>query len=190
MRGEAGRLGGGSRPRTGLARPGPLLCVPLTCSPHGVTFLAFGNGAPDIFSALVAFSDPRTAGLAFGALFGKSGPGAAGVGGGGGGSRGGAGRAELTFSPPGAGVLVTTVVAGGIAILRPFTAASRPFLRDIVFYMVAVFLTFTALYLGRVTLAWALGEPLQGWAGGRRWGTRAGTSRTQFRVRETLLKLA
>uniref|UniRef100_A0A452SWS9 Mitochondrial sodium/calcium exchanger protein n=1 Tax=Ursus americanus TaxID=9643 RepID=A0A452SWS9_URSAM len=106
--------------------PGPLLCVPLTCSPHGVTFLAFGNGAPDIFSALVAFSDPRTAGLAFGALFG-------------------------------AGVLVTTVVAGGIAILRPFTAASRPFLRDIVFYMVAVFLTFTALYLGRVTLAWALG---------------------------------
>ncbi|XP_047684816.1 mitochondrial sodium/calcium exchanger protein isoform X2 [Prionailurus viverrinus] len=92
----------------------------------GVTFLAFGNGAPDIFSALVAFSDPRTAGLALGALFG-------------------------------AGVLVTTVVAGGIAILCPFTAASRPFLRDIVFYMVAVFLTFTALYLGRVTLAWALG---------------------------------
>ncbi|XP_007936470.2 mitochondrial sodium/calcium exchanger protein [Orycteropus afer afer] len=92
----------------------------------GVTFLAFGNGAPDIFSALVAFSDPRTAGLAFGALFG-------------------------------AGVLVTTVVAGGIAILQPFTAASRPFLRDIIFYMVAVFLTFTALYSGRVTLAWALG---------------------------------
>lgn len=62
-------------PGTGLARLGPLLCVPLTCSPHGVTFLAFGNGAPDIFSALVAFSDPRTASLAFGALFGKSGPG-------------------------------------------------------------------------------------------------------------------
>ncbi|XP_033618307.1 mitochondrial sodium/calcium exchanger protein isoform X6 [Fukomys damarensis] len=35
----------------------------------GVTFLAFGNGAPDIFSALVAFSDPRTASLAIGALF-------------------------------------------------------------------------------------------------------------------------
>lgn len=92
----------------------------------GVTFLAFGNGAPDIFSALVAFSDPHTAGLAFGALFG-------------------------------AGVLVTTAVAGGIALLRPFTAASRPFLRDITFYMAAVFLTFTALYRGRVTLAWALG---------------------------------
>lgn len=71
---------------------------------------------------------------------------------------------SLASSPPGAGVLVTTVVAGGIAILRPFTAASRPFLRDIIFYMVAVFLIFTALYLGRVTLAWALGEqpPVQG----------------------------
>lgn len=76
----------------------------------------------------------------------------------GGGRKGGAGRAERPASPPGAGVLVTTVVAGGIAILRPFTAASRPFLRDIVFYMAAVFLTFTALYCGRVTLAWALGE--------------------------------
>ncbi|EHA97661.1 Sodium/potassium/calcium exchanger 6 [Heterocephalus glaber] len=75
--------------------------------------------------ALVAFSDPRTASLAIGALFG-------------------------------AGVLVTTVVAGGITILRPFLAASRPFLRDIAFYLTAVFLTFTALYLGRVTLAWAL----------------------------------
>ncbi|XP_006874099.1 PREDICTED: sodium/potassium/calcium exchanger 6, mitochondrial [Chrysochloris asiatica] len=92
----------------------------------GVTFLAFGNGAPDIFSVLVAFSDPRTAGLALGALFG-------------------------------AGVLVTTVVAGGIAVLRPFVAASRPFLRDIIFYMVAVFMTFLLLYFGRITLAYALG---------------------------------
>uniref|UniRef100_A0A2K5ZNZ7 Mitochondrial sodium/calcium exchanger protein n=1 Tax=Mandrillus leucophaeus TaxID=9568 RepID=A0A2K5ZNZ7_MANLE len=98
----------------------------LTCSPHGVTFLAFGNGAPDIFSALVAFSDPHTAGLALGALFG-------------------------------AGVLVTTVVAGGITILHPFMAASRPFFRDIIFYMVAVFLTFIMLFRGRVTMAWALG---------------------------------
>lgn len=41
---------------------------------HGVTFLAFGNGAPDVFSAVVAFSDPRTAGLAIGAVFGKENP--------------------------------------------------------------------------------------------------------------------
>uniref|UniRef100_A0A8D0L9E3 Mitochondrial sodium/calcium exchanger protein n=1 Tax=Sphenodon punctatus TaxID=8508 RepID=A0A8D0L9E3_SPHPU len=92
----------------------------------GVTFLAFGNGAPDVFSAVVAFSDPRTAGLAIGALFG-------------------------------AGIFVTTVVAGGIALVKPFTAASRPFLRDAVFYMLAVFLTFNALYFGKVTLGEALG---------------------------------
>ncbi|XP_075023379.1 mitochondrial sodium/calcium exchanger protein isoform X1 [Calonectris borealis] len=92
----------------------------------GVTFLAFGNGAPDVFSAVVAFSDPRTAGLAIGAVFG-------------------------------AGVFVTTVVAGGIALVKPFTAASRPFLRDVIFYMVAVFLTFMVLYFGRITLGEALG---------------------------------
>ncbi|NXE27997.1 NCLX protein, partial [Ardeotis kori] len=99
----------------------------LTCPLHGVTFLAFGNGAPDVFSAVVAFSDPRTAGLAIGAIFG-------------------------------AGIFVTTVVAGGIALVKPFTAASRPFLRDVIFYMVAVFLTFMVLYFGRITLGEALGE--------------------------------
>ncbi|XP_063171593.1 mitochondrial sodium/calcium exchanger protein [Candoia aspera] len=93
---------------------------------HGVTFLAFGNGAPDIFSAIAAFSDPRTAGLAIGSIFG-------------------------------AGIFVTTIVSGGIALIRPFTAASRPFLRDAVFYMISVFSTFVALYFGQVTLAEALG---------------------------------
>ena len=66
----------------------------------------------------------------------------------------------------GAGVFVTTVVAGGIALVKPFTAASRPFLRDVIFYMVAVFLTFMVLYFGRITLGEALGEchgGLGGW---------------------------
>lgn len=55
-------------------------------------------------------------------------------------------------------MFVTTVVAGGIALVKPFTAASRPFLRDVIFYMVAVFLTFMILYFGRITLGEALGE--------------------------------
>ena len=39
-----------------------------------MTFLAFGNGAPDIFSAIAAIGNAKNgdAGLAFGALFGKS----------------------------------------------------------------------------------------------------------------------
>ena len=41
---------------------------------HGVTLLAFGNGAPDIFSALAAINQPHAqrASLAFGALFGEN----------------------------------------------------------------------------------------------------------------------
>ncbi|XP_078410185.1 mitochondrial sodium/calcium exchanger protein isoform X1 [Cetorhinus maximus] len=92
----------------------------------GVTFLALGNGAPDVFSAIVAFSDPRTANLAIGALFG-------------------------------AGIFVTTVVAGGVALTRSFIMASRPFLRDMIFYMAAVFWTFLVVYFGSINLGQALG---------------------------------
>ncbi|XP_051505604.1 mitochondrial sodium/calcium exchanger protein isoform X1 [Myxocyprinus asiaticus] len=98
----------------------------LTHNVAGVTFLAFGNGAPDVFSAMAAFSHPQTAGLAIGALFG-------------------------------AGIFVTTVVAGSIALVKPFTVASRPFLRDVIFYMAAVFWTFTILYKGHITLGEAVG---------------------------------
>lgn len=41
----------------------------------GVTFLAFGNGAPDIFSALAALSDSKSGNggqLGIQALFGKN----------------------------------------------------------------------------------------------------------------------
>ncbi|CAG2248490.1 POR [Mytilus edulis] len=78
---------------------------------------AFGNGAPDIFSAIAAVGNAKNgdAGLAFGALLG-------------------------------AGVFVTTVVAGTIAIICPFDAMQRPFLRDVIFYLLATFLTFTVLW--------------------------------------------
>ncbi|XP_072443458.1 mitochondrial sodium/calcium exchanger protein [Chiloscyllium punctatum] len=92
----------------------------------GVTFLALGNGAPDVFSAIAAFSDPRTANMAIGALFG-------------------------------AGIFVTTIVAGGVALASPFIVASRPFLRDVIFYMAAVFWTFLILYFGSIDLGQALG---------------------------------
>ncbi|XP_049619461.1 mitochondrial sodium/calcium exchanger protein isoform X2 [Syngnathus scovelli] len=98
----------------------------LTHNVAGVTFLALGNGAPDIFSAIAAFSRPHTAGLAVGALFG-------------------------------AGVFVTTIVAGSVALVKPFAVPSRPFLRDVIFYMVAVFWTYIILYRGTTTLGETLG---------------------------------
>ncbi|XP_076586071.1 mitochondrial sodium/calcium exchanger protein isoform X2 [Chaetodon auriga] len=98
----------------------------LTHNVAGVTFLALGNGAPDIFSAIAAFSRPHTAGLAVGALFG-------------------------------AGVFVTTVVAGSVALVKPFTVASRPFLRDVIFYMAAVFWTFFMLFRGTMSLTETFG---------------------------------
>lgn len=98
----------------------------LTHTVAGVTLLALGNGAPDIFSAMAAFSHPHTAGLAVGALFG-------------------------------AGIFVTTVVAGSVALVKPFAMASRPFLRDVIFYMAAVFWTFVILYRGTISLGETLG---------------------------------
>ena len=38
----------------------------------------------------------------------------------------------LLLQSSGAGVFVTTVVAGTIAIIQPFDAMQRPFLRDII----------------------------------------------------------
>ncbi|KAM6931122.1 mitochondrial sodium/calcium exchanger protein isoform 1-T1 [Xenentodon cancila] len=57
----------------------------------------------------------------------------------------------------GAGIFVTTVVAGSVALVKPFAVASRPFLRDVSFYMIAVFWTFLMLYRGTTTLGETLG---------------------------------
>jgi len=57
----------------------------------------------------------------------------------------------------GAGIFVTTVVAGSVALVKPFSLASRPFLRDLVFYMSAVFWTFVILYRGTISLGEILG---------------------------------
>ena len=94
----------------------------------GVTFLAFGNGAPDIFSAIAAIGNAKNgdAGLAFGALLG-------------------------------AGIFVTTVVAGTIAIICPFNSTERPFLRDVIFNIAATFMTFTVLWNKEIGKVEAIG---------------------------------
>lgn len=93
-----------------------------------MTFLAFGNGAPDIFSAIAAVGSAKggDVGLAFGALFG-------------------------------AGVFVTTVVAGTIALVTPFQSIQRPLLRDIIFFIVASFAAYVAMYDGEIQLVESAG---------------------------------
>lgn len=72
----------------------------------GVTFLAFGNGSPDVFSTFAAMRS-NSGSLAIGELIGAA-----------------------TF--------ITSVVAGSMALVRPFKVARRSFVRDVGFFVVAV----------------------------------------------------
>jgi len=94
----------------------------------GVTFLAFGNGAPDVFSAIAAVGNSKggDAGLAFGALFG-------------------------------AGVFVSTVIVGVICFIEPFHSVQRPLLRDIIFFMISAFWAFVVVWDGYIRLWETLG---------------------------------
>ncbi|GIX84388.1 hypothetical protein CEXT_432212 [Caerostris extrusa] len=91
----------------------------------GVTFLAFGNGAPDIFSSVAGTEQGRPE-LVIGTLFG-------------------------------AGIFVTSVVAGSIVVSKPFKIMERPFLRDVIFYVCAAFWMFLRFYYGEVTLWHSIG---------------------------------
>ena len=99
----------------------------------GVTFLAFGNGAPDIFSvysAMTAKSADGTVGgttaLAFGELYG-------------------------------AGMFVTTVVVGTVSIAVPFKLTRRPFIRDVLCYMIAAVWSNVVIYDGEIHASEAVG---------------------------------
>ena len=83
----------------------------LSLNVAGVTLLAFGNGAPDVFSLIASYS--ATADIAdseeigIGALLGS-------------------------------GVFVTTVVAGSVAVVSPCTVCARTFTRNVSVYLMAV----------------------------------------------------
>ena len=49
------------------------------------------------------------------------------------------------------------VVVGAICIKTTFTLTSRPFLRDVIFYLSATMWVFTILWRGKLFLAEALG---------------------------------
>jgi sodium/potassium/calcium exchanger 6 len=94
----------------------------------GVTFLAFGNGAPDVFSAIAAVGNSKSgdAGLAFGALFG-------------------------------AGVFISTIIVGTICLISPFYSVQRPLLRDLIFFLAAGFWAFIVIWDQKIQLWETLG---------------------------------
>ena len=85
----------------------------LSESVAGVTFLAVGNGSPDVFSTFAAMST-HSGSLAIGELIGAAG-------------------------------FITAVVAGSMALVRPFRVARRSFVRDLGFFIVAA--SFSMVFL-------------------------------------------
>jgi sodium/potassium/calcium exchanger 6 len=79
----------------------------------GVTFLAFGNGSPDVFSTFAAMST-HSGSLAVGELMGAAG-------------------------------FITAVVAGSMALVKPFKVARKSFVRDVGFFAVAA--SFSLVFL-------------------------------------------
>ncbi|WVQ86023.1 hypothetical protein IAT38_008191 [Cryptococcus sp. DSM 104549] len=89
-------------------------------STAGVTFLAFGNGSPDVFSTFSAMSG-GTVGLAIGELIG-------------------------------AASFIVSIVVGSIALVGPFHVPKNAFLRDVIFFTIAVIVLVIVLHDGRLTL--------------------------------------
>jgi solute carrier family 24 (sodium/potassium/calcium exchanger), member 6 len=86
----------------------------------GVTFLAFGNGSPDVFSTFAAMSS-HSGSLAVGELVGAAG-------------------------------FITAVVAGSMAVTKPFQVARKSFIRDVSFFAVAASFSIVFLADGRLRL--------------------------------------
>ncbi|KAI5298880.1 hypothetical protein KEM56_003697, partial [Ascosphaera pollenicola] len=86
----------------------------------GVTFLAFGNGSPDLFSTFAAMGSDSGS-LAVGELFG-------------------------------AACFITAVVAGSMALVRPFRVARRSFVRDVAFFICAASFATYAISDGKLPL--------------------------------------
>ncbi len=91
-----------------------------------MTFAAFGNGAPDIFSSLAAFSNSESGGLAFGELLGAA-------------------MFILTVVMGVVAIISPVSRSGGLlkgiklTVLRSqFPVAKFPFFRDIAFFMGAL----------------------------------------------------
>ena len=98
-----------------------LLHVPSNLA--GITFLAFGNGAPDVFSAIASFQGSgNAADIGIGSIIGS-------------------------------GMFVTTLVVAGAALAAPEGGQlnRRPFVRDVFFYICTIALLSYVYFTGRCT---------------------------------------
>ena len=91
----------------------------------GVTFLAFGNGSPDVFSLIIAVFSGNTE---------------IGVG-----------------ANVGAGMFVTSIVAGCVAVFSDCVVNRRAFIRDSLFYLVGIIYLICVFFDSRIKLWEALG---------------------------------
>ena len=104
----------------------------------GVTLLALGNGAPDVFASLAAFTGAGAAG--------PDGAGEVGTG--------------MIGAIVSAGMFVSGGVVGAVAIVAaPFTVEPGPFLRDIGFYLAGAVGVYLVVRSGEVHLWEALCLP-------------------------------
>jgi Ca2+/Na+ antiporter len=92
----------------------------------GVTFLAFGNGAPDVFTQVTSFTAEngldRTALIGINTMLGSS-------------------------------MFVVTMVVGTVAILSPCQVASKIYLRDVSFFIIAITMIVFVGFFGKLTLS-------------------------------------
>ena len=65
--------------------------------------------------------------------------------------------------PPGAGMFVTTMVVGAVVLSKPFMLTRRPYMRDLVFYLSAVYWTFFILWENRMNIYVSLGKSVCVW---------------------------
>eukprot|EP00752_Nemacystus_decipiens_P012379 g10971.t2 len=104
-----------------------VMCDLLDMPPEvaGVTFLAFGNGAPDVFSAFVALTSntDREEGLlvGIGSLLGST-------------------------------ITTVTLIIGSVVFLKPTEVPRVPFTRDLVFLVLALLLVLISTSAGKVSI--------------------------------------
>ena len=122
------------------------MLLPLRLSQNiaGVTIMALGNGAPDIFSALAGIGQDRPE-LVFGELFG------AGV--------------FVTAAVAGwdlrsqgkVAAIIDCLLFSCVSVTKPFKLMERPFLRDVSFYLLAGFWAFYIFWRQEIRLLDSIG---------------------------------